>query len=835
MDGEAVSRNWMPKIASALLAIVLAGCDRAPAPGAGSGASNAATQSAATSNHEPSTREDAAPSAWPDFEKWAVERLQRFPAPVPLPEPKIPDSKWWIKRLSSETMLNSAKLEHGWKPEATRAEALAQLGPFRSDQRGPNFAAQRLPGGVPGGGDAFLLWLRGFHVEREAVGALEVELVTPFGREVTLKWGRAGELTLPISSNSAPYTLRVLTDGFAEWTGALEQIQFVINDAGSQPVELRSLRFLPHTSSFPEPINVARVRLGTEIRTTLYAHTPSRISYPSVALPAKAVLQVGLGVAGTVNTGAASAPAGESGSVRFEIIVVADGKKETVLDKRFSADDHWHDEEISLERFGGKSVQIILHAVGATPQAVAFWANPMLYEPVPDAPVVVLYLIDTLSAEHLQLYGYERDTAPNLTKLAKENAWFEPAFSNAPRTIESIPDMMLSMPTERHGVHQNSTMAAPELVTLAEMMRDAGYATASFCTNVNAGPRQGMDQGFDHFFDEIGYFWDVEGDRTVPLEKAADWIAHHRDRPIFLYVHTAEPHAPYTPPEGYGGFFDKDYAGPIDGTFDPQKGFHAIVTPNGRSDAERRRDLQHVVALYDEEIRYADARFAAFYELLGKGGLAGRANVMVVADHGEEFLQHGQLEHGMNLHNEQTRIPFLFIGPRAQGRGQIAKSAQLFDVMPTILDLAGVGPPYAMSGESLLAAVDGKAAKGPESRDIFASNHNYRAQHLIEYSIIRDHRWKLIYGFRPLATGASPDAAAGMPPRSNFALYDIQADPHERNNLLAHEPKTARELALALVKWREANPAYDVKASAAPFTAAEIRNLEAGGYLGGGD
>lgn len=846
---------------AAILALALpVACDNGPVRPPSSAATSPSAAAPAPSGAD-------APADWPAFEQWAIERLQSFPTPVALPEPKLPESKWWLKRLYGETMMSSAKLEHGWKPDPGGDQPLAALGPFRSDQRTASFVAQRAPGGSASGADALLLSLRGFRVQREAIGAIELELATPFGREMTLKWGRAGSIVLPISSNSAPFTVRVLTDGFAEWSGPLDQFQIGISAFGPQPVELRALRFLPRANAFPEPINVSRVRLSDEIRTAIYAHAPSRITFPSTVLSRKPMLQVGLGIASDPGQArrdagdatdspsgagrqagaaesAASAPSASTapGTAHFVITLVVDGRREVVLDEHVSADGAWHDATIALERFSGKSVQLVLHVTSPTPGTVAFWGNPILYEPVPEAPVIVLYLIDTLAGEHLQLYGYERDTAPTLTRLAKENAWFEPGLANASRTIESVPNMMLSLPTERHGVHHNSTMAAPELVTLAEMLRDAGYATASFCTNVNAGPRQGMDQGFDHFFDEIGYFWDTDGDRTVPLGKVEHWITQHADRPIFLYVHTAEPHAPYTPPDGFKGTFDADYAGSIDGSYDPQRGFHAAQA--------RARDMQHVIALYDEEIRYADARFAAFYELLAARGLGGRAHVLVVADHGEEFLQHGHWEHGLNLHNEQTRVPFLLLGPRAAGRGRIAQAAQLFDVMPTLLDLAQLEPPYELSGASVLPALDAapQAASRPApDRDIFASNHNYRAQRLVEFSVVRAARWKLVFGARPVriepAIGGAQPVAGAQPPAgaqpiagataSNFALYDIQADPRERKNLLAREPQLARELALALVRWREAHAQFDLEMRTAPYTSAELRGLQAMNYVGG--
>jgi len=396
---------------------------------------------------------------------------------------------------------------------------------------------------------------------------------------------------------------------------------------------------------------------------------------------------------------------------------------------------------------------------------------------------------------------------------------------------------MLSLPTERVEVYHSSTAAPPELVTLAEALGAAGFATVSFCTNVNAGPRQGMDQGFDTFVDKISYFWDAQADRTVPLEEVRGWLERHRDRPAFVYIHTAEPHAPYLPPPGFAGRFDPDYEGRFNGRMDGPNSYRNI-----RDRERQRRDVEHIIALYDEEILYSDARLGAFLDALGELGLAGRARILVTSDHGEEFLEHGEWGHGFNLHNEQTKVPLVVAGPGFRRGARVDECVQLFDVMPTILDLFDLPAPHALQGISLLPLLvepaSGEAAAKHErelaelveklrNRRIYASNHNYRAWNdRIEYSVLADGRWKLIFGARPFWSQDSDPAA-------RFALFDLLRDPLERQNVIGEQVGIARRLVGDLVRWRVSQPPYEAgRRGPTQIDARHMRELEALGYIG---
>lgn len=768
---------------------------------------------------------EGAPDDWGAFLTWAENKLQSQPPPVPLPaSPELGQPRGPLYRLSDPDHFNRSRRKSDWTAPARLGSALAEIGPFRSDQRTGTFSSAPTARATPEGKDALSLSMRGFAVQCEDVGSIELTIRVPFGEHIVLKWGKAGSILIPVESHDNPFSVRILTDEFAEWAGPLNQISIVTDGyTAGGVVTIQSLRFMPREASYPEAAGLKRVRLGHEIRTAIYSHCPAEITFDNIAVPPDAKLSAGIGsVSGT--------------GANFEVIVGEGEQRQTVLSQNIEPAETWSDVSASLATWSGKEISITLRATSPSQEAIAFWGNPTLYGPVADPPVVVLYLIDTVAAEHLNLHGYERATMPRLATMAGHGVMFTQMFSNSSRTIESIPDMMLSMPVERHGVHHNSTPAPQGLVTIAEALRAGGFATASFCTNVNAGPRQAMDQGFDTFIDKIGYYW-TSFDRTIPLEEVMAWIARHRDQPMFLYIHTAEPHAPYTPPEGFAGRFDPDYRGQVDGTYDRATTFRQIRNPRAQQ-----RDLDHVKALYDEEILYSDARFGLFLDAMQQQALLERAHIFVTSDHGEEFLQHGHWEHGLNLHNEQTRVPLVAYGPGFASGARVDAPAQLVDVMPTILDLFDLPVPYPLAGKSLLPLLfdDRKAAQGSDGvaadvlaaelrdRNVYASNHNYRiSSRLIEYSVVAGSRWKLVYGAR-----AFPMYPNG--PSSRFLLFDLQSDPRERRNLIHQQQALARELLEDLVRWRVSQHVYGEGGQGPTVIDAEqIRQLEALGYIGG--
>jgi arylsulfatase len=574
------------------------------------------------------------------------------------------------------------------------------------------------------------------------------------------------------------------------------------------------------------PVTIQRQR-----RTALYTHCPAEVRLADVTIPPDGRFHAGLGhiiprhsFSGDKRRGHTTAADTESttvGRARFEVVLDVGGESRTVIDQQVSPAEGWIDVHATLAEWAGLTATIILRTSSDSPDAIALWASPTIFQPDASAPFVVIYLIDALSALHLDLYGYTRPTMPALRRLAEGGTWLANMFSNSSRTIESIPDLMLSLPAELHGVISPSIAAPPALVTIADAFRAAGYATASFCTNVNAGPQQNMDQGFDVFVDRIDSWRDGSANRTVPLENVQLWMAANRDRPMFAYIHTAEPHAPYTPINGFAGRFSSAHPGEIDGTYDEKTGFRSATT-------QEQRD--RVMALYDDEVAYADSRLGEFLAAVDAAGLRERLTILVIADHGEEFQQHGGWEHGTNLHTEQTRIPLVVHSPLFPPRGRIDTAAQMVDLMPTLLDLFGLPQPYPLAGRSLRPLLhpdgDDDAAQQLAQRTLYLSNFRYKVFGWVEFALIEAGRWKLI-----LRSNEHGYKSGGELTR--FALFDIQADPGETRNLLDEQRDLARRLIDQLVAYaRSQRPFSAGPAQPIQYDTKQIRELQSLGYVG---
>lgn len=767
-----------------------------------------------TSGQSPATAPAGEPpAAFGPFLQWASRELQTWPQPAPLPtDPGLPPPKWNVIRLATRKAWDTAKVESTFKPSAKDAAPLVTIGPFRSDQPSENLAVERIPRPSPREEDLTGMILRGFSVLREEVGAIDLVVRVPHGRDFTLRWDQGGAMPVPVKSNTEPFNVRISTADLPKWSGKLESIEIRTKGIGRGIVEVRSLAMLPRSESFPHAAAVERIRIQDEARDAIYIRGTARIRFPDIAFPRDARITLGL----------ASMRPKQAPAPRVELVAIDQSGETSLFSRELGAAEGWDSARIDAKSMGGKTAALELRVTAENASIVTILGNPTVYEPVASPPLVVIYLIDTLGAAHCNLYGYPRETTPFLAQLANQGAWFPEMFANNSRTIESIPSLMLSMPIERHGVYHPSTTAPPALSTLAEVLQAAGFATVSFCTNVNAGPNTGMDQGFDTFLDRIGHYFS-SADRTIPLDESSNWLETYRDRPCFIYAHTAEPHAPYAPPEGFSGRFTAGYSGPISGSMDGDKRFRL---------ARSSRDIAHVVGLHDEEILYADSRLAKFVELLKKVGRLEQTTLFVTSDHGEQFLEHGYWEHGLDLHAELTRIPLVVTGPEIARGAACQTPAQLFDVMPTILDLFGLPPPHAMEGRSLLPELRGGAGSQPGARkvrQILASNHNFRpVAGRLEYSVTEPGQWKVFFKNRVDAPGTKGG-------RSRFRLFDLRSDKAERNNVLMAHPEEARRLILDLVEWRRAQRPYGAieGTQRTEIGHRQMQDLEALGYVGG--
>lgn len=306
-------------------------------------------------------------------------------------------------------------------------------------------------------------------------------------------------------------------------------------------------------------------------------------------------------------------------------------------------------------------------------------------------PNVVFVLVDTLRQDFLHVYGHPDPLSPAIDALAARGTLFENHMSHAPQTVPATLSLLTSQLPAEHGFLpdlpggpvKERWVYPPDVVFLQEALRDAGYATAGFTANPFVTAANGFDQGFDRFADGA-----TSG---AELNAAAlAWLRNERprERPFFLYLHYMDVHQPYDPPAEQRERF-------VTG-----KGFR--LQGNRFLGFSDERDVRHTRELYTACVAHQDELVGEILAALGAEGLRGETLIVLTADHGEEFGEHGGIGHGTSLYGELVRVPLLLARPDGTDAGRrVAHASQHLDVAPTLLALAGVDAPASFRGRSL--------------------------------------------------------------------------------------------------------------------------------------
>ncbi len=309
---------------------------------------------------------------------------------------------------------------------------------------------------------------------------------------------------------------------------------------------------------------------------------------------------------------------------------------------------------------------------------------------------VVLISIDSLRADHLGVYGYQRPTSPALDALAARGLVFDRAYSTTSWTLPSHTAMLTGLDDRAHRVRDQTKRLAPDITTLAEDLADKGIHTVGFYSGPYLHPTFGLGRGFEEYWNcssvvpknpeqKVGltHFASFK-DVTNPLILAnlSKWLqSGDRKHRNFIFIHMWDVHYAYTPPQRYADMFDADYTGSVNGTVYGNDAINAAMDS---------RDLQHLIALYDGEIRYTDDTVDAILDRLEEAGILANAAVIVVADHGEEFFEHGSKGHQATLFEEVLKVPMILtVSGRAPKVARVDNVVSLIDVYPTVCALLG--------------------------------------------------------------------------------------------------------------------------------------------------
>ena|GEM_PF-396785 len=520
-----------------------------------------------------------------------------------------------------------------------------------------------------------------------------------------------------------------------------------------------------------EPYGFNKVTIGSETRNALCFPVPGRLAHEILVPEAPVGFDFGIGIR--------SDTAEKSGaSVRFRIAVetASAGPQQVfarVLNAEAGADNEWFDCRVDLSAYAGKRASIVMETLlpssdnraEGSASCFAAWSNPTVHRLERDesAPNVLIYMIDTLRADHLGVYGYTRKTSPNLDTFARNGILFRSAFSTASWTRPAVASLLTSLYPSFHGAIDRPDVMDDSVTTLSEILLREGYSTAAFVTNPNVLPLYGFAQGFETFGDIEAEQWHLKAGKASELNQAAfEYLERHRDRKFFLYLHSNDPHHPYRPEEPYNRTFARrgDDVGP-----------QAYEKAERLSEADKKRVWE---SLYDGEIRYNDKHIGDLLRELKRMGLFDDTLIVFVSDHGEEFLDHGGWQHGHTLFDELIHVTLMMKLPSSFAPAahdvSVDSLVTIMDVIPTILELLEIPRPAETHGNSLFPLIRGDTGGAPQQ--VICE------QNLNEFTLfaVRTPKYKYILRTRP---------------HERKRLYDVEVDPRETKNLIEAESAIA--------------------------------------------
>lgn len=568
------------------------------------------------------------------------------------------------------------------------------------------------------------------------------------------------------------------------------------------------------------PSGVGWQGLADIFHETIVSRSPEKFSV-EVDVPRNGWLDLNLG---TVSEGA----------VTFRVSAGEGDGEQTLLHQTLTTPHRWTPTAVDLSAYSGRQRLNFSLDVDAD-RVVGFWGSPAIRArgAMPatartpaealggtSAPQgVILILCDTLRKDHLSAYGYERRTSPNIEALAAEGAMFLDNVSQATWTKVSTPSIMTSLYPTSHRVAEMTDRLSSQADTLAESYRAAGFATVAYSSVQFTGKFSNMHQGFEELHEsssanEPGY---AAKTAREYVDRASEWIDRHQDTPFFMFLHVFDPHDPFEPRSPY----DAVWA-------DPSKKEHheeqlkqikphikdPLLQAFGMPAAaeieaagiDPHEFVDHDVDWYDGSIVGMDAEVGRLVGRLRQLGLEDKVQLVFLSDHGEEFIEHGQMFHGQSVYGELTGVPLIFRRPGVIPQGvKIPATVRSIDVMPTLLDLSGLPAPEFMQGESL-APLFAAAREGGDAEQLLASAQglgwtnppaisqkqnaqSVPARGIEDFGITTD-GWKLIHHAM---------RAEGAP---EFELFDHDKDPLDLHDVAAEHPEIVARLKSELDAWK---------------------------------
>ena len=459
--------------------------------------------------------------------------------------------------------------------------------------------------------------------------------------------------------------------------------------------------------------------LSKVFRETLVARSPETIRM-RIEIPARPWLDLAVGTI-------------EDGATTFRVSVGRPGDREgnsveTVFERTVTTPHRWEPARVDLSEFAGREVELALSLTSQRAGRVGFWGSPAVRDSgrMPsglkpkagsESPQgVIVIMADTLRRDHLNSYGYERETAPVLAQLASEGALFRDCIAQATWTKVSTSSLMTGLYPSTHGVKDFSRIGlSVSATTLAEVFREAGYATVSYSSVLFTGEFTNLHQGYEQLHEQSS-LPDETKSKTAReyVDRLIPWLEDHRDVPFYVFLHVFDPHDPFQPRNPYDTLWAEAGRGKqhkdeveklkkfIKHPFMKNRGL-PTVAELAAAGLDKEEFISHLHDWYDGSIRAMDAEIGRLLAHLRTLGLYEKTLVVFTSDHGEEFLEHGWMFHGQSAYGELANVPLIMRRPGAVPAGvTIDQTVRSIDIMPTVLELSGLPVPEGIQGRSLI-------------------------------------------------------------------------------------------------------------------------------------
>ncbi len=634
---------------------------------------------------------------------------------------------------------------------------------------------------------------------------------------------------------------------------------------GPEPatVDLLAVALVPRGAAYQEPHGTKSIVRAAETRVSLFAHAPAALAW-NLNLPADARLDFGL-----------TTEAGEE--VVFRVAATrTGGAREIVLEEKVAGAERWIQRSVDLSKYSG-TAELSIEAESSHPGAVAIWGSPIVSSAAQGRasgrPNVIFYVIDGGGADLMSVYGYNRRTTPYLERLAQEGALFERAFSNATWTQASTPSFMTSLQHSvlgglRRGIH--STAVPKNATTMAERFRAAGYQTAVFTSNPNCGRLIGLERAVDRMRDG------ETGDHSTSSLDLHEDFWRFRDQspgaPYWVHFQTTDVHEPNEPLPPFAHLFvspaekrqlaawDEQLfrvAGELFGATSIAAWYDIAIE---RAGVPRQEFYRLRRGLYDETMAHQDHQLGQFVEQLKARGEWENTIFVVAADHGHPagtFARFGRGEfepkpeewQGALFDSYATRVPLMVSWPaKIRGGRRLTPPVSMIDVLPTLLELAGLPKAEVAQGQSLAPLLFGRSQEvRPVVLDEFRIDET--TGEMIGNLDLIDGRWGASLEIGPVPPGSDPKLGRHavpiggrwgahhpfFPDVPRLLLYDLWRDPFVLKAVNAEHPELVEKYTRQLLELWKAQRALAQRFQAAEGDAAldpeQLRQLKALGYI----